>query len=282
MRPGRVPARRRRPCRMPSPGPGVSCFWKSFPFYARLPPLAAKFDCGHAVPLRRSDAPMGAGAYNRPTTRASPIVAMLPKEECAMDTPAPFPDADPQETREWLDALDGVIKAEGPDRAHFLLEPLIDQARRAGANLPFSATTAYINTIPVEQQVKLPGDAAIEERIRSTSAGTRWRWCCRRTSTPTSAATSPASPRRRRSTTSASTTSGTRRRTSHGGDLVFVQGHSAPGIYARALPGGPPHRGAARQLPPGSRRQGPLVLSAPVADARLLAVPDGVDGPRAR
>ena len=69
----------------------------------------------------------------------------------------------------------------------------------------------------------------------TTCAGTRWRWCCARTSTPTSAATSRASRRRRRSTTSASTTSGTRRPTTHGGDLVFVQGHSAPGVYARAF-----------------------------------------------
>ena len=68
----------------------------------------------------------------------------------------------------------------------------------------------------------------------------------------------------------------------HGGDLVFVQGHSAPGVYARAFMLGPPHRGAARQLPAGSRRQGHLVVSASVADAGLLAVPDGVDGPRAR
>src|SRR5664279_4329256 len=56
-------------------------------------------------------------------------------------------DADPQETREWLDALAGVLAAEGPDRAHFLIEQLIDTARRSGAYLPFSANTAYINTI---------------------------------------------------------------------------------------------------------------------------------------
>ena len=67
----------------------------------------------------------------------------------------------------------------------------------------------------------------------------------------------------------------------HGGDLVFVQGHSATGrlrarVHARAA-----HRRAARQLPPGSRRQGHLVVPAPVAHAGFLAVPDGVDGPRA-
>ena len=76
-----------------------------------------------------------------------------------MDT---VPDRDPQETREWLDALDGVLAAEGPDRAHFLIEQLIDKARRSGAYLPFSANTAYINTIPVEKQPTLPGDFTIE------------------------------------------------------------------------------------------------------------------------
>ena len=139
-----------------------------------------------------------------------------------------IPDLDPQETREWLDALDGVLAVEGPDRAHFLIEQLIDKARRSGAYLPFSANTAYINTIPVEQQVRIPGRPGHRAtHPLATCAGTRWRWCCARTSTPTSAATSRASRRRRRSTTSASTTSGTRRRTTHGGDLVFFQGHSA-------------------------------------------------------
>ena len=72
------------------------------------------------------------------------------------------PDADPQETREWLDAIDGVLEREGPDRAHYLIEQVIDKSRRSGAHMPFSANTAYINTIPVDKQVKIPGDQAIE------------------------------------------------------------------------------------------------------------------------
>ena len=79
-----------------------------------------------------------------------------------MDTP----DVDPQETREWLEALEGVLAREGPDRAHWLIEQLIDRARRSGAYLPFSANTAYVNTIPVERQPPLPGDFALEQRIR--------------------------------------------------------------------------------------------------------------------
>ena len=151
-----------------------------------------------------------------------------------MDTPAPFPDADPQETREWQEALDGVIRAEGNDRAHFLLESLIGQARRAGANLPFSATTDYINTIPVDQQVKLPGDAAIEEKIRNYA---RWNAMAMvlRANKHTNVGGHIASY------ASAATLYDVgfnhfwhAPSDSHGGDLVFVQGHSAPGVYARA------------------------------------------------
>ena len=61
------------------------------------------------------------------------------------------PDLDPQETQEWLDALDSVLENEGPDRAHFLLEKLIDKARRSGAYLPYSANTAYLTQHPLDQ-----------------------------------------------------------------------------------------------------------------------------------
>ena len=67
----------------------------------------------------------------------------------------------------------------------------------------------------------------------------------------------------------------------HGGDLVYMQGHSSPGIYARAFLEGRLERGAAAPLPPGGRRRRALVVPAPVADARLLAVPDRLDGARA-
>ena len=60
-------------------------------------------------------------------------------------------DVDAQETREWLDALSAVIASEGDERAHFLLEQLIDHARQAGIDVPFSANTAYVNTIPPDQ-----------------------------------------------------------------------------------------------------------------------------------
>ena len=76
-------------------------------------------------------------------------------------------DADSQETREWLDALSAVISAAGPNRAHFLLERLLDHARQAGIDLPFSANTAYVNTIPPDQEQRCPGNLEIEERLRA-------------------------------------------------------------------------------------------------------------------
>ena len=80
-------------------------------------------------------------------------------------------DIDPQETREWLDALEVVLEEDGAERGHFLLESLIEKARRSGAYLPFNATTAYLNTIPASQEPTVPGDQTIEARIR---AAIRW------------------------------------------------------------------------------------------------------------
>ena len=143
-------------------------------------------------------------------------------------------DSDPQETREWHDALAGVIEKEGTERAHFLIEGLIAQARAEGIDIPYSATTEYINTIPLDRQPRYPGNPTIEIRIRNYirwnamamvvhanrdtnvgghiasfascaalyEVGFNWFWRA-----PTA---------------------------EHGGDLVFFQGHSIPGVYARA------------------------------------------------
>jgi len=147
----------------------------------------------------------------------------------------PFPDIDPQETQEWLDALDGVIQYEGTDRAHYLLERLVEKARRAGAYLPYSATTAYINSIPASKEEKSPGDAVIEHRIRSF---VRWNALAMvlRANKESNVGGHIAS------FSSAATLYDVGYnhfwRAPHGdfgGDLIFVQGHSAPGIYARAF-----------------------------------------------
>ena len=76
-------------------------------------------------------------------------------------------DIDFQETKEWTDSLEAVIESEGVERAHFLLEELIATARQNGANLPYSANTAYINTIPPHKESYTPGKPAIEARLRS-------------------------------------------------------------------------------------------------------------------
>ncbi|GAA6135131.1 pyruvate dehydrogenase (acetyl-transferring), homodimeric type [Oceaniserpentilla sp. 4NH20-0058] len=76
-------------------------------------------------------------------------------------------DQDPTETHEWLDAIDSVIREEGIERARFLLEKLSERATRNGMPLPFTLTTPYRNTIPVNQEVKMPGDLFLERRIRS-------------------------------------------------------------------------------------------------------------------
>jgi len=144
-------------------------------------------------------------------------------------------DADPQETREWLDALAGVLAAEGPDRAHFLIENLIDAARQSGAYLPFSANTAYINTIPVDQQAHLPGDFNIEQKIRHC---VRWNAMAMvlRANKDTNVGGHIASF----ASAAMLYDIGFNHfwhapSDQHGGDLVFVQGHSATGVYARAF-----------------------------------------------
>ena len=68
---------------------------------------------------------------------------------------------DEQETREWMDALSAVIQAEGPERAHQLLENLLAHARENSIDMPFSATTGYVNTIEPHQEAICPGNIEI-------------------------------------------------------------------------------------------------------------------------
>ncbi len=146
-----------------------------------------------------------------------------------------IPDDDPQETREWLDALAGVLANEGPDRAHFLIEQLIDKARRSGAYLPFSANTAYINTIPLDKQPKLPGDFNIEQKIRHYV-----RWNAMAIVVRANKDTNVGGHIASFASAAMLYDIGFNHfwhapSAEHGGDLVFVQGHSAPGVYARAF-----------------------------------------------
>jgi pyruvate dehydrogenase E1 component len=145
------------------------------------------------------------------------------------------PDFDPQETREWLDALSGVLAAAGPDRAHFLIERLIDAARKDGAYLPFSANTDYINTIPADLQAKMPGDNALEEKIRNYA---RWNAMAMvvRANRHTNVGGHIASYASAATLYDVGFNHFWRAPSAdHGGDLVFTQGHSATGVYARAF-----------------------------------------------
>ena len=144
-------------------------------------------------------------------------------------------DIDPLETQEWLDALNAVIENEGVERAHFLLEHLIDDARRNGATLPFTNNTAYLNTIPTHLEQVAPGDRALEHRIRSFVRWNAMAMVVRANKESSELGGHIAS------FASAATLYDTgfnhffhAPTPDHGGDLIFMQGHSAPGIYGRA------------------------------------------------
>ncbi|MCK3657472.1 pyruvate dehydrogenase (acetyl-transferring), homodimeric type [Pasteurellaceae bacterium Pebbles2] len=145
-------------------------------------------------------------------------------------------DVDPIETQDWLESLDSLIREEGLERAQYIIEQVIGQARNNGVSLPTGVTTEYVNTIPVSEQPAYPGNKEIERRIRSA---VRWNAIAMvlrsqkkdldlggHISTFQSAATMyevcynhffKAATEK------------------NGGDLIFSQGHAAPGIYARAF-----------------------------------------------
>jgi pyruvate dehydrogenase E1 component len=145
-------------------------------------------------------------------------------------------DTDPVETQEWLDSLEGVIEVEGQDRAAFLLDELLGRARRRGTPVPYSAATPYLNTIPPDRQDRHPGDRAVEHRIRSYIRWNALAIVLRANKESSELGGHIASFQ------SAATLYDVGFQhfwhapsDSHGGDLVFIQGHSSPGIYARAF-----------------------------------------------
>ncbi len=156
------------------------------------------------------------------------------------DAGAPAIDIDAQETREWLDALSAVIAGEGPARAQFLLEELLEHARRNSIDLPFSATTDYVNTIEPDAEERNPGNLELEGRLR---AYMRWN------------AMAMVVKANRLHPADGGDLGGHissfaslahmfaagfnhfwhAESEGHGGDCLYIQGHSAPGIYARAF-----------------------------------------------
>ena len=185
------------------------------------------------------------------------MIETQPSSPAARNGSAASAEPDPQETLEWIDALDGVIATEGPARARDLIDQLTARARTRGVDIPVHLTTPYINTIPADRQAPFPGDHDIEERLRHYVRWNAMAMVVRankeaadlggHVATFSSAATlvdvgfnhfwhAPSA--------------------THGGDLVYFQGHSSPGVYARAFLEGriisligrhQPFRAAARQ-----------------------------------
>jgi pyruvate dehydrogenase E1 component len=145
-------------------------------------------------------------------------------------------DPDPIETQEWIEALDSVLDFEGAERAHFLLDELISEGRRRGAPVPYSPNTPYLNTIPPGREDRHPGDRAIEHRIRSIIRWNELAIVLRANKESSELGGHIASFQ------SAATLYDVGQMwfwhaptETHGGDLVYFQGHSSPGFYARAF-----------------------------------------------
>ena len=151
---------------------------------------------------------------------------------------SPIPnDVDPVETAEWLESLDYILESKGPERVQQLLAALEETAHRNGVELPFTATTPYINTIPREKQPPYPGDRELERRIKSY---VRWNAMAM----VTRANRDPAAPGGHISSFASSATLYEvaqnhfirgRGESGYGGDQVYYQGHTAPGMYSRAF-----------------------------------------------
>jgi pyruvate dehydrogenase E1 component len=132
--------------------------------------------------------------------------------------------------------MQAVIEREGLERAHFLLELLVDFTRRSGGHLPYDATTAYINTIPAEQGAKLPGDYEIERRIRALIRWNALAMVLRAGKRGGELGGHIASFASAASLYDVGFNHFFRGPDHEGGgDLVYIQGHSSPGIYARAF-----------------------------------------------
>ncbi|NOL51538.1 pyruvate dehydrogenase (acetyl-transferring), homodimeric type [Pelistega suis] len=149
-------------------------------------------------------------------------------------------DVDAVETKEWLEALEAILDREGPERAHFIIEQLTDLARRSGSNIPYSPNTAYVNTIPPGLEPPNPGNLELEARIR---AYVRWNAMAMVVRANRHDPEDGGSLGGHiASFASLATMIGCGQHhfwnaetENHGGDLVYFQGHSSPGVYSRAF-----------------------------------------------
>ncbi|EDP46205.1 pyruvate dehydrogenase (acetyl-transferring), homodimeric type [Rickettsiella grylli] len=153
-----------------------------------------------------------------------------------MTQQTPYRDKDPIETQEWIAALLSVLKCEGADRAQFLIQQLVNKARQRGCELTIGMNTPYVNTIPPEREPVFPGNEKLERRI---AALIRWNAVMM-----VLQAGKVSSELGGHIATYASAATLYEvgfnhffhaENAHHGGDLVYIQGHSSPGIYARAF-----------------------------------------------
>ncbi len=145
-------------------------------------------------------------------------------------------DSDPRETREWVESLKAVLDHDGPERAHHLLERMVELTRRAGAQLPFQPTTEYVNTIPAHLEPAMDGDAAMEWRIRSMIRWNAMAMVVRANRKPGELGGHIASFASSATLYDVGFNHFWRAPSAeHPGDLLYIQGHSSPGIYARAF-----------------------------------------------
>ena len=152
-----------------------------------------------------------------------------------MNLPERPEDIDPLETREWLDSLNAVMETQGNERAHYLIEMLIDRARRSGIHIPYQASTAYLNTIPTHMEQPSPGDHELEWRIRALVRWNALAMVVRANRISTELGGHIASFASAATLYDVGFNHFWRAATpDRPGDLIFIQGHSAPGIYARA------------------------------------------------
>src|SRR5437588_1666397 len=144
-------------------------------------------------------------------------------------------DVDAVETSEWLDAVDAVVAHDGPDRARDLLTRVVERAQHAGTGPIATLNTPYVNTIPPEREAKLPGDAAVERRLRSILRWNAMAMVVRANKASSELGGHIASYQSLATLYEVGfnhfwhAPSG-----DHGGDLIYFQGHSSPGNYARA------------------------------------------------
>ena len=145
-------------------------------------------------------------------------------------------DIDAVETEEWLEALDAVVKHDGPRRAHDLVERVIERARLKGAAIEHVGPTPYVNTIHVEDEPPLPGDPGLERRVRSLIRWNAIAMILRANKESSELGGHIASYQSAALLYEIGFNHFWHAPSEdHGGDLIYIQGHSSPGIYARAF-----------------------------------------------